>query len=103
MLSPIFVLEKTKVVLNGQHWSTNVEAGFHQESILEPLLFRIYMNDLPDDLTSNPELFVDGTSLFSVVQNINWATKGKTSTIFGCMMKISFRDLAVNINQKSGQ
>ena len=31
----------------------------------------IYINDLSDGLTSNPKLFEDGTSLFSVVQNIN--------------------------------
>ena len=31
----------------------------------------IYINDLSDGLTSNPKLFADDTSLFSVVQNIN--------------------------------
>ena len=35
------------------------------------LFFLIYINDLPDDLTSNPKLFADATFLFSVVQNIN--------------------------------
>ena len=31
----------------------------------------VYINDLSNGLTSNPKLFADDTSLFSVVQNIN--------------------------------
>ena len=49
----------------------NVAAGFPQGSILGPLFFLIYVNDLSDGLISNPQLFADDTSLFSVVQNIN--------------------------------
>ena len=63
---------KKRVGLNGQHSSwTNVQAGVPQESILGPLFFLIYINDLSDDLNSNPKLFADDNSLFSVVQNIN--------------------------------
>ena len=63
---------KQRVVLNGQHSSwTNVEAGVLQGSILGSLFFLVYINDLSDGLTSNPKLFADDTSLFSVVQNIN--------------------------------
>ena len=38
---------------------------------LGPLVFLIYIKDLFDGLASNPKLFTDDTSLFSVVQNIN--------------------------------
>ena len=70
MLSPIFC--KQRVVLNGQHSSwTNFQARILQGSILGPLSFLIYINGLSDGLTSNPKLFADDTSLFSVVQNIN--------------------------------
>ena len=63
---------KQRVVLDGQHSSwTNVQVGIPQGSILGPLFFLIYINDLSDGLTSNPKLFADDTSLFSVVQNIN--------------------------------
>ena len=40
-------------------------------SILGPLLFLIYINDLSDDLSSNAKLFANDASLFSVVQDIN--------------------------------
>ena len=62
---------KQRVVLNGQHsrWS-NVSPGVPQGSILGPL-FLIYINDLPDNLSSNPKLFVDDISLFSVEHDIN--------------------------------
>ena len=61
-----------RVVLNGQcsSWA-DVNAGVPQRSILGPLLFLIYINDLSDGLKSECKLFADGTSLFSVVYNIN--------------------------------
>ena len=63
---------KQRVVLNGQfsRWSS-IETGVPQGSILGPLLFLIYFNDLSDDLSTNAKLFPDDTSLFSVVRDIN--------------------------------
>ena len=75
ILSDFLSNRKQRVVLNGQNLSwTNVHAGVPQESVLGPLLFLIYINDLSENLTSNTKLIAD-TSLFSVVHDVNISTK----------------------------
>ena len=60
------------MVLNGQYSSwIDVNAGIPQGSILGPLLFLVYINDLSNGLKSNPKLFADDTSLFSVIHDVN--------------------------------
>ena len=56
---------KQRVVLNGQcsSWA-DVNAGVSQGSILGPLLFLIYINDLSDGLQSECKLFANDTSVF---------------------------------------
>ena len=59
---------KQRVLLNElvSGWS-DVKAGVPQGSVLGPLLFLIYINDLSEGLSSNARLFADDTSLFSVI------------------------------------
>ena len=53
------------MLLNRQTSSRkNVLAGVPQGSVLGPLLALIYINDLPDGLTSICKIFADDTSLF---------------------------------------
>ena len=66
---------KQRVVLNGQNSSwTSIKVGVPEGSMLGPLLFLIYINDLSDDLATNIKLFADDTSLLSIVHNMNTST-----------------------------
>ena len=57
-----------RTVLNGKSsdWK-RITAGVPQGSLLGPLLFLVYINDLADNILSDVKLFANDTSVFSVV------------------------------------
>ena len=52
-----------------------LKACMPQWSILAPLRFLIYINDLSENIESTVKIFADDTSLFSVVHNNNTSAK----------------------------
>ena len=67
---------KQRTVLNGQcsNWG-DILAGVPQGSILGPLFFLVYINDLTADLKCNVKLFADDTSLFTIARETNEAAE----------------------------
>ena len=49
--------------------STHVKCGVPQGTILGPLLFLVYINDLPDNIHSTVRLLVDNCVLYREINN----------------------------------
>jgi hypothetical protein len=61
---------KQCVLIDGQSsgWK-EIDSGVPQGSVLGPLLFFIYINDITRDLQSNNFLYADDTSLLEIVDD----------------------------------
>ena len=61
---------KQRVVLNGSYSDySSIECGLPQGSVLGPLLFLFYINDLERNIKSNITFFADDSMLFSIVKD----------------------------------
>ena len=61
---------KQKVTIGGcSSRLLNIRVGVPQGSILDPLLFLIFINDIVDEIQCNIRLFADDTSLYIVVED----------------------------------
>ena len=68
LLECYLINREQRVVLNDQtsDWA-KINSGVPQGSVLSLLLFLVYINDLPNGITSICKIFADDTSLFSKV------------------------------------
>ena len=71
-----FLSERTQgVVCSGKHsdWKP-VKSGIPQGSAIGPILFLIYINDLPEEVKANVRLFADGTIIHMTMTSENDAS-----------------------------
>ena len=85
-----------RVLLNGKNSElATISAGIPQGSVLGPLFFLVYINDLANDLKSDVKMFADDTSLFSVVDDVDRTAEELTSdletvNLWACQWKMQF-------------
>lgn len=83
---------KQRVVINGSNSEIlELNAGVPQGSVLGPLLFLIYINDISDGISGETYLFADDSSIFHIVNN----------DIYGSVNKMN-KDLC-SVNDWAGQ
>ena len=95
---------KQQVVLEGcySEW-TDVACGVPQGSVLGPLLFLVYVNDLPDVVQCDIKLFADDTKLYTTPFYPQIKIKGVQIKIKGLQIKMSpyFNLMSRDFNLKS--
>ena len=66
---------KQRVLIRGtfSEWSP-VMSGVPQGSILGPIMFLIYVNDIPNIITSTAKLFADDTKIYRQINNVQDST-----------------------------
>ena len=72
-----FLMGRTQVVSVRKATSSKAEVlrGVPQDSVLGPLLFILYINDLPNHVNSSIQMFADDTKIFTKIDKPEDATK----------------------------
>ena len=61
---------KQEVVLDGVHSSaTSVTSGVPRGTVLGPLLFLVYINDMPEKISSTTRLFADDSLVYRIIKS----------------------------------
>ena len=63
--------QQTVVVEGEESPPAPATSGVPQGSVLGPILFMVYINDLPEQVRSKVRLFADGTALYLTLNDIN--------------------------------
>ena len=59
-----------EVVLEGVHSkATDITSGVPQGTVLGPLLFLVYINDMPENISSTNRLFADDALVYRIIQS----------------------------------
>ena len=58
------------VVEGAQSSYIDVKSGVPQGSVLGPCLFLVFINDLPDELSSKTRMFADDTAIYRTISTI---------------------------------
>ena len=68
-ISNFLTKRKQRVVINGEfsEW-VHVKSGVPQGMVLGPLLFLLYINDLPDNISSSVKLFADDCVMYNTIK-----------------------------------
>ena len=88
-----------RVVLNGTFLGWNkVTSGVPQGSVLGPVLFLIYINDLPDKINIPIRMFADDTKMYNCIKNKEDKQKLQSNILQACTWAAKWQ-MTFNVNK----